>query len=201
MMSKLEGMVKTLEDLQKEVKGDSSGDSSDDKPGYSSSPKNPASNCESIRQHEPLKRNGYYWVKMPCMPEPARVYCDFDNNYPNFYLYKGYPYEKKQIMENTDNPEGIRKICGEIGLEPAELKSEGAFLKMLEYLEHSGSSSEDDFAIPFAHKYEPGEEAKWKSLNDKESSDNFDTFKKHIKKPFIEMLGAGDTYVQIGVRR
>ena len=50
------------------------------------------------------------------MPEPARVYCDFENNYPNFYL---------------DSVEGIRITCGELGLEPTEIKSEGAFLKMI----------------------------------------------------------------------
>ena len=65
------------------------------------------------------------------MPEPARVYCDFENNYPNFYLYTGYVREKKQHLENTDSVEGIRITCGELGLEPTEIKSEGAFLKMI----------------------------------------------------------------------
>jgi len=69
-------MVITLEDLDKEVKSDKEAD--DDKPGYASSPKSPASSCGHIREHEPLKRNGYYWVKIKCMPEPERVFCDFD---------------------------------------------------------------------------------------------------------------------------
>lgn len=68
MMAKLEQMVTTLEDLDKEVKANMDGDQSDQKPGYASSPKNPASSCGHIREAEPLKRNGYYWVKMTCMP-------------------------------------------------------------------------------------------------------------------------------------
>ena len=48
-----------------------------------------------------MKRNGFYWVKTKCMPEAARVYCDFDNNLPNFYLYKGFPKEKKSVMEGA----------------------------------------------------------------------------------------------------
>lgn len=123
---------------------------------------------------------------MLCMPEPARVYCDFDNNFPNFYLYTGYVREKKTPLEGTDTPEGIRKHCGALGLEPVVIKSEGAFLKVLEYLDESGSSSEDGLAIPFAYKYETGEQAKFKSLNDRESSNCFDAFKKHIKSSLLQ---------------
>lgn len=49
MMGKLEQMVKTLEDLQKEVKSDLDG-AEERKPAYASSPKSPASSCAHIRE-------------------------------------------------------------------------------------------------------------------------------------------------------
>jgi hypothetical protein len=46
------------------------------------------------------------------MPEPARVLCDFDYNFPNFYLYKGFPREKKNVLADANTVEGIRRHCG-----------------------------------------------------------------------------------------
>jgi len=191
-------MVKALTELQKEVKESVGKKSEDEKPSYANSNKNPASSCEAIRAAENMKRKGYYWIKMKCMPEPERVFCDMDQNFPNFYLFKGYPAEKKQEFEGADSVEGIRKICGSIGLQPVAIKSSASFVNMLEYLKESGSSSTDEFAIPFAFKYDQGEDAKFKSLNDRESADNFDAIKHNIHKSFVDLLSGGDTYYQIG---
>lgn len=130
------------------------------------------------------------------MPEPARVYCDFENNFPNFYLFKGFAKDKKQVLEGTDTPEGIRRNCGQLGLEPAEIKSESVFLKVLKYLRDSGSASEDGLAIPIAYKYENGAEAPYRSFNDRESDVCLDSFKKYIKPSHIQVDPLyGDAFV------
>lgn len=130
------------------------------------------------------------------MPEPARVYCDFENNFPNFYLFKGFSKDKKQVLEGTDSPEGIRRNCGQLGLEPAEIKSESVFLKVLKYLRDSGSASEDGLAIPIAYKYENGAEAPYRSFNDRESDVCLDSFKKFIKPSHIQVDPLyGDAFV------
>lgn len=186
-------MAKTLEELDKEVMADNP-DAAKEKPQYASSPKNPASSCAHIRNHEPLKRNGYYWIKMKCMPEPARVYCDFDTNFPNFYLYKGHPRDKKVALDNTATPEDIRKHCGELGLQPVIIKSEPVFLHILDYLDESQSSSEDEFAIPFAYRYKILD--KFRSFNNVESDDAYEAFKNHINKGFFDFINPiSDTYV------
>ena len=62
---------------------------------YSASANNPASSCKKIRDKTKQKRSGYYWVKRKCMPYAYRVYCDYDNYNPNFYLYFGNYADKK----------------------------------------------------------------------------------------------------------
>jgi len=132
------------------------------------------------------------------MPKPERVYCDFENNFPNFYLYNGIPKEKKANDESLGTPEGIRKKCGELGLEPAEIKNESAFLKITKYLKDSGSSSEDDYGIPIAYKYESEEFAPYRSFNDRESDVCLDAFKKHVKESIISSDPANaDAYVLV----
>lgn len=36
-----------------------------------------------------MKEPGYFWIKTDCMPKALRVFCDFLDNYPNFYAYVG----------------------------------------------------------------------------------------------------------------
>jgi hypothetical protein len=57
---------------------------------YAATPKNAASGCALIRKRFPFKKNGYYWIKAKCMPEPLRVYCDFTDYNPNFYVLIGF---------------------------------------------------------------------------------------------------------------
>ena len=163
---------------------------------YGNSPKKPAVSCFKIREKQPLKKNGYFWVKMPCMPESARVYCDFEDNFPNFYLYKGYPRNLKKELEDADSPDGIRRHCGQLGLEPVEIKSETIFETILDYLDESGSSSEDGYGIPIAYKYENGPLAPFRSFNHRESPSSYDSFKNFIKQKIVTSIGQiTDAYV------
>ena len=74
-------------------------------------------------------------------------------------------------------------------------------MKMIEYLDESGASSEDGYAIPFAYKYDGGIFAKFKSLNDPESAASYASFKNHIKQGILgDLLNFGDTYVQMDLK-
>ena len=59
------------------------------------------------------------------MPDAYRVYCDYDNFNPNFYLYFGNYADKKVAVKDTDTQQGIFSICANLGLEPVDLKNEG----------------------------------------------------------------------------
>ena len=50
------------------------------------------------------------------MPKPERVYCDMEDNYPNFYLYDGWHRDKETEMIGANSADGIKKICGRLGL-------------------------------------------------------------------------------------
>ena len=41
------------------------------------------------------------------MPTAERVYCDMDDNFPNFYVFKGNLKDKKIPLENANTIEGI----------------------------------------------------------------------------------------------
>lgn len=52
------------------------------------------------------------------MPEAKRVFCDMENNFPNFYVYEGYPRDQKVALENIDSYQAVQQVCGKLGLEP-----------------------------------------------------------------------------------
>lgn len=41
--------------------------------------KHPSNSCFTIKKLAPFKKSGYYWIKPDCVPNPLRVFCDFDN--------------------------------------------------------------------------------------------------------------------------
>ena len=47
-----------------------------------------------------MRKNGFFWIKTKCMPEPTRVYCDFDDGEGNFYLYQGNMADKVSSILN-----------------------------------------------------------------------------------------------------
>jgi len=66
-----------------------------------------------------------------------------------------------------------------------ESKSEAIFETILDYLDDSGSSSEDGYGIPIAYKYENGPLAPFRSFNHKESPSSYDSFKNFIKPKIV----------------
>jgi hypothetical protein len=56
---------------------------------YGCSQETAALNCFRIQKKNPLRQNGYFWVKTKCMPEPTRVLCDFKTGDTNLYHYVG----------------------------------------------------------------------------------------------------------------
>ena len=54
---------------------------------YSCSKDTSSLGCYYIKKKYPMRQNGFFWIKTKCMPEPARVFCDFTNGEGNFYLY------------------------------------------------------------------------------------------------------------------
>jgi len=82
------------------------------------------------------------------------------------------------------------------------VQSEGVFLSIVEYLEQSGSSSEDEFAIPIAYRYETGPFAEFRSFNNKESGGCYNAFKKHIEKGFFDTVNLfADTYALLNSKK
>jgi hypothetical protein len=61
--------------------------------------------CAEYRENAPFMLNGYYWIKTECMDVPFRVFCDFDNNKGNFYLYNGFKASKviHFMLENGES--------------------------------------------------------------------------------------------------
>ena len=56
---------------------------------YACAPETSASSCSNIKRKKQLRKNGFFWIKTKCMPEAARVFCDFENGDSNFYQYVG----------------------------------------------------------------------------------------------------------------
>jgi hypothetical protein len=57
------------------------------------------------------------------MPEAQRAYVDFQENYPNFYVYYGYKSNIPQATEGANTFKGIEQICTKNGLLPVEIQS------------------------------------------------------------------------------
>jgi hypothetical protein len=90
------------------------------------------------------------------MPKPERVYCDMDDNYPNFYLYKGWHNDKQQILDGANSQIGIKKHCGDLGLEPVRIASEEQYKHIVEYLNDSMANSRNNLGIPIGFKWHFG---------------------------------------------
>ena len=72
------------------------------------------------------------------MPEPRRVYADFKDNYPNFYVYYGNPADKTQELKGANTKAGIERICSEQGLQPVEIQDPSQYQNIVDYLTQSG---------------------------------------------------------------
>ena len=102
----------------------------------------PALNCNKIKLSNLNKRSGFYWVKNECMEKPLRVFCDF-NNFDKFsldyYIYDmKEPEIQKRFLLNGITPtqkeqviSTIREKCGELGLEPLEIKNKEVLNRLL----------------------------------------------------------------------
>lgn len=52
---------------------------------YACSAETSALACTYVKKKNPNRMNGFFWIKTKCMPEPARVFCDFEEADSNFY--------------------------------------------------------------------------------------------------------------------
>jgi hypothetical protein len=75
----------------------------ENEPPFAASPDTHATDCHKIKEYADYKRNGFYWVKTKCMPKPERVYCDFKDNFPNFYVYKGWHADKIEELDGANS--------------------------------------------------------------------------------------------------
>ena len=124
------------------------------------------------------------------MPKPERVYCDMEDNYPNFYLYDGWHREKEIEMLDANTADGIKRICGKLGLQPVRVGTEKQYLNIVDYLNDSSANSENAFAIPIGYKWSSWPFEKFRSLDSPESPDLDDKLKSHIVSGFFKSLFA-----------
>lgn len=122
------------------------------------------------------------------MPKPERVYCDMEDNYPNFYLYDGWHRDKETVMTDANTQEGIKRICGKLGLIPVRIGTEKQYLNLVEYLNDSSANSENSFAIPIGYKWSSWPFEKFRSLDAADSPDLDHKLKKHIVTGFFKSL-------------
>ncbi len=87
--------------------------------------KNAAKNCHFIKEKQSYKRSGFYWLKPECAKQPLRVFCDFETQRSGVaYAYYGGIKKDKRIAEPITNIYQMRLVCGRLGLEVVEIKSE-----------------------------------------------------------------------------
>jgi len=155
---------------------------------YAGTPEKAALNCQKIKEYADYKRNGYYWVQTKCMPKPERVYCDMEDNYPNFYHYDGWHRDKQNELVDANSADGIKRICGKLGLFPVRIGTEKQYLNIVDFLNESNANSENNFAIPIGYKWSSWPLEKFRSFSASDSPDLDQKLKKYIATGFFKSL-------------
>ena len=97
--------------------------------------------CQAIKEKNRAKRNGYYYIKTPCMPTPIKIYCDFSHDIDIHLIDRTKP---------ISSIEDIRDQCSDLGLEPIEIKNIIDYNALISFIRKKEISN---VSIPLGYEY------------------------------------------------
>lgn len=156
----------------------------------------PGDNCLAIRKRYPMKRSGFYWIQPFCSQNPIRVYCDFNSDIEQDFLFyenlSEFPFKSIKDLE---------LVCASEGLELLDITSSFQYQKLYDFFQRFnifGNISSS--LIPIAYDPKCSEQKcsrKYKSLSSKSGEDVFETILKNSPLFLTEMYEKAD-FLSIG---